>query len=89
MAIPTTPLYLFNLGAALLRSNSFDEAVKRLDAASDGAPPDKEVQELLTRAQDRVTQPGRRKTSRPRAPEAETRYRRLPAAQSDAQPKGK
>jgi tetratricopeptide (TPR) repeat protein len=54
---PNDPVYLFNLGAALLRSNSFDEAVKRLDAASDSAPADKEVQDLLTRAQDRVISP--------------------------------
>jgi tetratricopeptide (TPR) repeat protein len=54
---PNDPIYLFNLGAALLRRNSFDEAAKRLDEASDGAPPDKETQELLTRAQDRVASP--------------------------------
>lgn len=51
---PNDPVYLFNLGAALLRNNSFDEAAKRLEAASDGAPGDKEVQDLLERAQDRV-----------------------------------
>lgn len=54
---PNDPIYLFNLGAALLRNNSFDEAVRRLDAASDSAPSDKEIQDLLTRAQDRVASP--------------------------------
>ena len=54
---PNDPVYLFNLGAALLRSNSFDEAVKRLDAASDSVPSDTEVQDLLARAQDRVVNP--------------------------------
>ncbi len=54
---PNDPVYLFNLGAALLRNNSFDEAVRRLDAASDSAPSDKEIQDLLTRAQDRVVSP--------------------------------
>jgi tetratricopeptide (TPR) repeat protein len=54
---PNDPVYLFNLGAALLRKNSFDEATKRLDAASDAVPADKEVQELLARAQDRQASP--------------------------------
>ena len=54
---PNDLIYLFNLGAALLRKNSFDEAAKRLDQVTDGAPADKEAQELLTRAQDRLTSP--------------------------------
>jgi tetratricopeptide (TPR) repeat protein len=54
---PNDPVYLFNLGAALLRNNSFDEAAKRLDAANDGAPGDKEIEDLLARAQDRVVSP--------------------------------
>jgi tetratricopeptide (TPR) repeat protein len=62
---PNDPVYLFNLGAALLRKNSFDEAAKRLDAASDGVPTDKEVQELLTRAQDRQASPAGAKSLAP------------------------
>jgi tetratricopeptide (TPR) repeat protein len=62
---PNDPVYLFNLGAALLRKNSFDEAAKRLDAASDAVPADKEVQELLARAQDRQASPA---GSKPLAP---------------------
>jgi len=54
---PNDPVYLFNLGAALLRKNSFEEAAKRLDEASEAAPADKEARDLLARAQDRVTNP--------------------------------
>jgi len=54
---PNDPVYLFNLGAALLRTNAFDEAAKRLDAVVDRSPNDKEAQDLLTRAQDRVNSP--------------------------------
>jgi tetratricopeptide (TPR) repeat protein len=54
---PNDPIYLFNLGATLLRNNSFDEAVRRLDAASDSAPSDREIQDLLARAQDRIASP--------------------------------
>jgi len=54
---PNDPVYLFNLGAVLLRTNSFDEAAKRLDAVIDRAPDDKEAQDLLMRAQDRLSSP--------------------------------
>ncbi|MBV9499551.1 MAG: tetratricopeptide repeat protein [Acidobacteriaceae bacterium] len=42
--------YQFNLGAALLRANSFDEAAKRLKAVLDHNPDDREAQSLLDRA---------------------------------------
>ncbi len=45
------PMYLFNLGAALLRNNYFDEASKRLQAVLDHNPDDTEAQSLLDRAQ--------------------------------------
>src|SRR5258708_33129771 len=50
---PNDAVYLFNLGAALLRTNSFEEAAKRLEAAADRSPGDQEAQALLGRAQDR------------------------------------
>jgi tetratricopeptide (TPR) repeat protein len=50
-------VYLFNLGAALLRNNSFEEAARRLEAVTDHSPDDNEASDLLTRARDRETSP--------------------------------
>ncbi len=47
------PVYLFNLGAALLKNNYFDEASKRLQAVVDRSPEDSEALSLLDRAQRR------------------------------------
>jgi predicted Zn-dependent protease len=51
------PVYLFNLGAALLRNNSFDEAARRLEAVTDHSPDDNEAADLLARAHARETNP--------------------------------
>jgi tetratricopeptide (TPR) repeat protein len=51
---PNDPMYAFNLGLALLRQNSFDEATKQLNAAADHDPGDDEAAALLARAQDRT-----------------------------------
>jgi tetratricopeptide (TPR) repeat protein len=45
------PVYLFNLGAALLKNNYFDEAWKRLQAVLARNPGDTEARSLLERAQ--------------------------------------
>lgn len=50
---PNDPVYLFNLGAALLRTNSFDEAARRLQAVVDRDADDHEAQTLLDRAHGR------------------------------------
>ncbi|MGA8029010.1 MAG: tetratricopeptide repeat protein [Bryobacteraceae bacterium] len=47
------PTYLFNLGAALLKNNYFDEAAKRLQAVIDRNADDSEARALLDRAQRR------------------------------------
>ena len=49
------PIYLFNLGAALLKNNSFAEASQRLQAVLERNPDDKEARGLLDRAQRRET----------------------------------
>ena len=48
---PTDPIYLFNLGNALLRRNSFDEASQRLQAVVNQDPENTEARNLLARAQ--------------------------------------
>ena len=48
---PNDPVYLFNLGDALLKNNQFDAASKELQAALTHAPDDSEVRDLLGRAQ--------------------------------------
>ena len=50
---PNDPVYLFNLGAALLHANSFDQAAKRLQAVVDRDADDHEAQTLLDRAHSR------------------------------------
>lgn len=47
---PNDPIYLFNLGTALLRSNSFDQAEARLQQVLDRNPDDDEAQTLIDRA---------------------------------------
>lgn len=85
---PNDTVYLFNLGAALLRTNSFDEAAKRLRGVVDRNADDHEAQMLLDRARRREPiQPG----AKPVAPERlknnfdETAFRQLKAM---LQPKG-
>jgi tetratricopeptide (TPR) repeat protein len=51
------PVYLFNLGAALLRNNSFDEAARRLEAVTDHSPDDSAAADLLARARSRENNP--------------------------------
>jgi tetratricopeptide (TPR) repeat protein len=60
------PVYLFNLGTALLRNNYFDEAEKRLRAVLDHDPNDREAQMLLARAQRKESSAA---GARPLAPE--------------------
>jgi tetratricopeptide (TPR) repeat protein len=45
--------YLFNLGAALLKNNYFEEATKRLEAVLEHDPEDGEARTLLDRARRR------------------------------------
>jgi len=54
---PNDPVYQFNLGAALLRANSFDEAAKHLRSASGRLPDDYEIEGLLQRANVRQPYP--------------------------------
>jgi tetratricopeptide (TPR) repeat protein len=54
---PNDPVYQFNLGAALLRSNSFDEAAKQLENANSHLPDDAEISRLLEQANARVPFP--------------------------------
>ena len=54
---PNDPVYQFNLGAALLRSNSFDEAAKQLQNASAHLPDDAEISRLLSQAAARAPFP--------------------------------
>jgi tetratricopeptide (TPR) repeat protein len=85
---PNDTIYLFNLGAALLRNNSFDEATKRLRAVLDRDADDSEAQALLDKAHQREQIPP---GSKPLAPERlknnfdETAFRQLKAM---LQPKG-
>ncbi|MBV8571127.1 MAG: tetratricopeptide repeat protein [Acidobacteriaceae bacterium] len=79
---PNNTTYLFNLGLALLRNNSFDEAIKRLQVVVDRRPQDAEARQLLNRAKARQTSlPG----GKPLAPERlatsfdATAYRQLKA----------
>ena len=50
---PKNTTYLFNMGLALLKSNSFDEAGRRLQAVVDRKPNDTEARSLLSRAKAR------------------------------------
>lgn len=49
-ADPKDSVYVFNLGSALLKNGSFDEAAKRLQAVVDREPDDNEARALLDRA---------------------------------------
>jgi tetratricopeptide (TPR) repeat protein len=51
---PSDSTYAFNLGLALLRQNSYEEAVKHLTAAADHDPSDDETQALLSLAEDKT-----------------------------------
>lgn len=50
---PNNPTYLFNLGLALLKKNSFDDAARRLQLVVDRKPNDAEARTLLARAKSR------------------------------------
>jgi tetratricopeptide (TPR) repeat protein len=54
---PNDPIYQFNLGAALLRTNSFDEAAKQLQNASSHLQDDAEISRLLEQANSRIPFP--------------------------------
>ena len=54
---PADSSYLFNLGAALLRRNLFDEAQQKLQAVIDHSPDDSEADELLAQAQEHKINP--------------------------------
>ena len=51
------PAYLFNLGAALLRRNMFDEAKQKLQAVMDHSPDEAEADESLAQAEARQSSP--------------------------------
>jgi tetratricopeptide (TPR) repeat protein len=56
---PADVSYLFNLGAALLRRNLFEEAQQKLQAVMDHSPDDAEADELLAAAEEKkITPPG-------------------------------
>ena len=54
---PADVSYLFNLGAALLRRNLFDEAQQKLQAVMDHSPDDIEADELLAQAEEHKISP--------------------------------
>jgi tetratricopeptide (TPR) repeat protein len=79
---PNDSVYLFNLGAALLRANSFDEAARRLQAVIDRDADDREAQALLDRAHShQTTDPGSKPLAPPRLKSNfdETAFRQLKA----------
>lgn len=81
-------MYLFNLGAALLKNNYFDEASKRLQAALARNPDDAEARSLLDRAQRREPVPSGTTSLAPARVKPsfdETAFRQLKAM---LQPKG-
>jgi tetratricopeptide (TPR) repeat protein len=73
------PVYLFNLGAALLRTNSFDEAAKRLQLVVDHAPNDSEARRLLELANRRQALEGALPLARVKTNFDETAFRQLKA----------
>ncbi len=85
---PNDITYRFNLGIALLRSNSYDEAARLLQAVIDHDPDDTQARTLLDRARRREFSPS---NARPLAPPRlkqnfdETAFRQLKAM---LQPKG-
>ncbi|MBV9037843.1 MAG: tetratricopeptide repeat protein, partial [Acidobacteriaceae bacterium] len=85
---PNDMVYRFNLGAALLRTNSFDEAANLLQAVIDHDGDDTQARTLLDRARRREFSPS---NTRPLAPARlkqnfdETAFRQLKAM---LQPKG-
>jgi tetratricopeptide (TPR) repeat protein len=85
---PNDVIYRFNLGIALLRANSFDEAANMLQPVIDHNADDTQARTLLDRARRRESSPS---NSRPLAPSRlkqnfdETAYRQLKAM---LQPKG-
>ena len=85
---PNDMIYRFNLGEALLRTNSFDEAVSMLQMVVDRDGDDTQARTLLDRARRRESSPS---NARPLAPARlkqnfdETAYRQLKAM---LQPKG-
>lgn len=79
---PNDPVYQFNLGAALLRGNSFDGAAQRLQAVVDRDTDDQEAQRLLDRAHSRQqTDAGSKPLAPPRLKDNfdETAFRQLKA----------
>jgi tetratricopeptide (TPR) repeat protein len=62
---PADTSYLFNLGAALLRRNLFDEAQRRLQAVIDHSPDDSEADGLLAQAEEHQINPA---STKPLAP---------------------
>lgn len=82
------PIYLFNLGVALLEGNYFDEAAKRLEAALSHSPDDAAAKSLLDRAHRREAMNADAKAqAAPRLKQSfdETAFRQLKAM---LQPKG-
>src|SRR5207248_309297 len=56
---PNNSVYLFNLGRVLLKTNSYDDAARRLQQVLDREPNDNETRWLLERARRRdPLQPG-------------------------------
>jgi tetratricopeptide (TPR) repeat protein len=86
---PSNVSYLFNLGAALLRRNLFDEAQQKLQAVMDHSPDDAEADELLAAAEEKKITPPNAKLLAParlRMTMDSTAFRQLKAM---LQPKSK
>ena len=79
---PNDTVYLFNLGATLLKNSYFEEATKRLQAVVDHAPEDSGARSLLERAQrHEAPAPGVKVAAPPRLKQSfdETAFRQLKA----------
>jgi tetratricopeptide (TPR) repeat protein len=63
---PNDSMYAFNLGMTLLRTKSYDEAVKHLNAAADNDPDDADAQTLLVLAEEKAPFPADSKPPAPR-----------------------
>ncbi len=86
---PADVSYLFNLGAALLRRNLFEEAQQKLQLVMDHSPDDAEADQLLAAAENRkITPPGSKPlaASRLKTSMDSTAFRQLKAM---LQPKAK
>jgi tetratricopeptide (TPR) repeat protein len=78
---PTSTVYLFNLGTALLKANAYDDAVKRFQQVLDREPNDNDARQLLDIAKRRDPQASASKAQVQRLKSSfnETAFRQLKA----------